>query len=70
VEGSGSDPLPVCATCGAVAADPVIARLTWSRGTEGRGAEGRGAERDVWVCDACSRRHLRSIEGKLDSSWW
>ena len=26
--------------------------------------------RDVWTCDVCSRRHLRSIEGKLDSAWW
>jgi hypothetical protein len=21
-------------------------------------------------CDTCSRRHLRAIEGKLDSEWW
>ena len=21
-------------------------------------------------CDQCSRTHLRSIEGKLDSDWW
>jgi hypothetical protein len=21
-------------------------------------------------CDTCSRRHLRAIEGKLDSVWW
>jgi hypothetical protein len=52
---------PACATCGAVTDDPV-ARLTWSRGTE----DGRA----VWTCDACSRTHLRSIEGKLDSAWW
>jgi hypothetical protein len=52
----------VCATCGAVAADPALARLTWARGVEN--------QREVWTCDACSRRHLRSIEGKLDSSWW
>jgi len=24
----------------------------------------------VWTCPACSRRFLRSIEGKLDSQWW
>ena len=58
-------PSPVCATCGAIpataeAAD--LARLTWSRGTENG--------RDVWTCDRCSREHLRSIEGKLDSAWW
>jgi hypothetical protein len=52
----------VCATCGAVPADEGLARLTWARGVE----QGR----EVWTCDTCSRRHLRSIEGKLDSSWW
>ena len=51
-----------CATCGAAPADPALARLTWARGIE------NGQE--VWTCDTCSRRHLRSIEGKLDSSWW
>ena len=60
--GAGS---PVCGTCGAVPAGEdaaARARLTWTRGTE--------HGREVWTCDACSRRHLRSIEGKLDSSWW
>jgi hypothetical protein len=52
----------VCATCGAVPADEALALLTWARGVENR--------RDVWTCETCSRRHLRSIEGKLDSSWW
>jgi hypothetical protein len=56
---------PVCGTCGAAPADDdaaALARLTWSRGTEN--------DREVWTCEACSRRHLRSIEGKLDSTWW
>ena len=56
---------PVCATCGASPVDDdaaALARITWARGVENG--------RDVWTCDACSRRHLRSIEGKLDSSWW
>jgi len=52
----------VCATCGAVPEDESLARLTWTRGTEGG--------RDLWTCDRCSRQHLRSIEGKLDSAWW
>jgi hypothetical protein len=59
------DPRPVCATCGAVPADDdaaASARISWARGIENG--------RDVWTCDACSRRHLRSIEGKLDSAWW
>ena len=52
----------VCGTCGAVPDDEAVARLTWTRGTENG--------RDVWTCDRCSRQHLRSIEGKLDSTWW
>ena len=57
------DGAPVaCATCGAVPDEPALARLMWSRGSEGG--------REVWTCDACSRRYLRSIEGKLDSAWW
>jgi hypothetical protein len=50
----------VCATCGAVAAGP--SPMTWSAGVE--------AGRRVWTCDRCARDHLRSIEAKLDSSWW
>jgi hypothetical protein len=52
----------VCATCGTVAEDASLATLTWARGTENG--------RQVWTCDRCSRQHLRSIEGKLDSAWW
>ena len=29
--------------------------------------DGRGA---TWLCDACTRRYLRSIEGRLDEAWW
>ncbi|HSO64203.1 MAG TPA: hypothetical protein VLQ78_03795 [Ornithinibacter sp.] len=70
--GAGADavptapgPRPVCATCGATTADDdaaALARVTWARGVENG--------RDVWTCDTCSRRHLRSIEGKLDTAWW
>lgn len=62
VPGTGSSGAMACATCGAVPADETRARLTWARGIENG--------REVWTCDTCSRRHLRSIEGKLDSSWW
>ncbi|WP_329312785.1 hypothetical protein OG607_15320 [Streptomyces sp. NBC_01537] len=24
----------------------------------------------VYFCEDCARTHLRSIEGRLDSSWW
>ncbi len=56
---------PVCLMCGRVAASAeelATARLTWTRGVED--------DRTVWTCQTCSREHLRSIEGKLDSSWW
>jgi hypothetical protein len=26
--------------------------------------------RRVYFCESCARKHLRSIEGRLDSSWW
>ncbi|QGN58099.1 hypothetical protein GKE56_09610 [Nostocoides sp. HKS02] len=53
---------PVCASCGAVAPTATLAGVTWTRGTENG--------REVWTCERCSREHLRSIEGKLDSAWW
>lgn len=60
----GDQPAPVCATCGAVPSAEEVpqALITWSRGTENG--------REVWTCPDCSRRHLRSIEGKLDPTWW
>lgn len=54
--------VPVCATCGRTSGGVSAARLTWALGLE------KG--RPVWTCDVCSREHLRSIEGKLDSDWW
>jgi len=42
--------------------DESAARLAWALGVE------KG--RQVWTCDRCSRENLRSIEGKLDSTWW
>jgi DNA-directed RNA polymerase subunit RPC12/RpoP len=53
---------PVCATCGRTPDDEAAACLTWMRGLENG--------RVVWTCERCSREHLRSIEGKLDSPWW
>ena len=53
---------PVCSSCGRTAEDAALALVTWARGSENG--------RDVWTCDQCSRTHLRSIEGKLDSAWW
>jgi hypothetical protein len=42
-----------------VADDPPI---TWTSAVE------NGRHR--WFCDACSRKHLRAMESKLDSEWW
>jgi DNA-directed RNA polymerase subunit RPC12/RpoP len=53
---------PVCARCGRIPEDESAARLTWALGVE------KGQQ--VWTCQRCSREHLRSIEGKLDSAWW
>lgn len=60
-----ADPI-ACGSCGARPDAAGIegsgrAPLTWTRSTE------RG--RTVWTCVDCSRRHLRAIEGKLDSDW-
>jgi DNA-directed RNA polymerase subunit RPC12/RpoP len=52
----------VCGTCGRTPQDESTARLTWGLGVE----QGRR----VWTCEECSRRYLRSMEGKLDSTWW
>jgi len=52
----------VCATCGRTAEDESAVRLAWARGRE------KG--REIWTCDVCCREHLRSIEGKIDYTWW
>lgn len=50
-----------CEGCGAVATAPDEA-WAWATSVE----QGR----TVRFCVACSRRHLRDIEGKLDSDLW
>ncbi|HQV92337.1 MAG TPA: hypothetical protein PLA46_12195 [Phycicoccus sp.] len=64
--GDDGEPGPrACVTCGRLAGGDdagAAALLTWSRGVENG--------RVVWTCDVCTRRHARSIEGKLDSAWW
>ena len=52
----------VCGICGAVAATPDEARLSWSLGID--------AGRVRWACERCSREHVRSIESQLDPAWW
>ena len=48
-----------CGRCGVVAA---VRPLSWS---VQRGPDGAGE-----LCDRCTREHLRSIEARLDESWW
>ncbi|RIQ26068.1 hypothetical protein DY240_10930 [Jiangella rhizosphaerae] len=48
-----------CALCGTTTDD---VPLTWVSSVE------RG--RTVYYCDRCARDNLRSIEARLDSSWW
>lgn len=50
-----------CAFCGRTEAGETPP-LTWTSAVE------RGQVR--LFCDTCSREHLRSMEGKLDSEWW
>ncbi|MGW4345728.1 hypothetical protein ACWEL8_11720 [Streptomyces sp. NPDC004690] len=52
-------PVVACARCGAPADGPPP---TWTCSVE------NGVRR--YFCDACSREHLRAIEGRLDSAWW
>jgi len=41
---------------------PTDPPMTWSRKVD------RGTVR--WMCEACSRAHVRGIEGRLDQEWW
>jgi hypothetical protein len=52
-----------CSACGVVA-EPgdAAAVLAWSTSVE----DGRRRH----VCPACTRTHVRSIEGKLSEEWW
>jgi hypothetical protein len=51
----------ICNFCGARESDPVQL-LTWTTAVE------HGRQRSF--CTRCSREHLRSMEGKIDSEWW
>ncbi len=57
-------PLLVCASCGVAPApaDQAAARLSWSKSVD--------HGRTTWTCERCSRDNIRSIESKLDSTWW
>ncbi len=53
--------MTVCDLCGRTA-EGNQPPLTWTAALE------RGRTRRY--CEECSRRHLRSMEAKLDSEWW
>ena len=51
----------VCDWCGRTESD-AAATLAWSTAVENG--------RSKTYCERCSREHLRSMEGKLDSEFW
>lgn len=54
---------PNCARCGATAPAPGGGLPEgWSMGTSERGQQ--------YLCAACTRENVRSIEARLDEEWW
>ncbi|MFD9031571.1 hypothetical protein ACFVZW_10535 [Streptomyces sp. NPDC059567] len=49
----------ICSRCGKTAEE---LPLTWTCSVE------NGARH--YLCEDCARENIRSIEGRLDSSWW
>ncbi|MFB9393663.1 hypothetical protein ACFPM3_27850 [Streptomyces coeruleoprunus] len=49
----------VCSRCGKTADSLPV---TWTCSVENG--------RRMYLCDTCAREHIRSIESRLDSSWW
>ncbi|QDY78918.1 hypothetical protein [Streptomyces qinzhouensis] len=58
-DGTGAERI-VCSRCGGTAAG--TPPLTWTCSLE------NGTRH--YFCDACARANLRSIEGRLESTWW
>ena len=51
-------PAAVCRSCGTQADAPPV---TWMREVDARGIS--------WLCEACTRQHLRLLEARLDEGW-
>ncbi|OEJ94501.1 hypothetical protein [Streptomyces thermolilacinus] len=59
-EPEGTHPRPVvCSRCGATAE---CLPLTWTYSLEN--------DTRHYLCEPCARDHIRSIEGRLDPTWW
>ncbi|MGV9312445.1 hypothetical protein ACWDR0_09625 [Streptomyces sp. NPDC003691] len=58
-DGTGAE-RTVCSRCGSTAEGTIP--LTWTCSVE------NGTRH--YFCDTCARANLRSIEGRLDSTWW
>lgn len=58
----------VCAMCGRIADGKVDGDppLGWCADL----VEGADGQYIKWICAACTRRYVRSIEAKLDAEWW
>jgi len=57
-----SEPV-TCWACGKVVAERP---LGWSLQVCGPAEQGEKR----WLCEDCTRQHVRAIEGRLDDSWW
>lgn len=56
--------MTTCHTCGRAGTDlPLTPPLTWTLQITEIG-------RRQWLCDVCTRANVRSIEARLDESWW
>jgi hypothetical protein len=67
-------PAVTCSLCGQALVDTATGA---ERGRASADAVAAGWLREVgaggrvsWVCPVCVRRHLRSIEARLDEDWW
>lgn len=57
--------MAICERCEATDTGPLDVPLGWST------APGTADEDELQLlCPACTRRHVRDIEAKLDADWW
>jgi hypothetical protein len=61
-DGPRTGALPACAVCCRTALPTDNVLVLWALERDGP------IER--WVCPSCSAAHVRSMEARLDASWW